>query len=1313
MVFNQNEHRRENDSWPLTEAQSGLWYAQRLDPDNPIYNTGQYLEIDGPLDLAAFQTAVNRALDEADALSIRVDDDPDGPRQILDEAQRPRLQVVDLCEEDDPKTSAHRWIERDMERPLDPTRDPLALEALFILGEERYVWYQRIHHLVIDGYGTSLLTGRICDLYTARARGINPTGSGFGDYAAVLREDQAYQASEKREIDRQFWLQEFQDRPVVIGLGQGRAITARGFLRSGCELSGRFSESLQTLSTASGVSWPDALTALIAAYLRRHTGEAETVVGVPTMNRMGTSAARTPAMIMNVLPVRVAVDEEAPLKAFLTAIAQRLRRARRHGKYRSEQLRRDLGLLGEDRRLHGPLINILPFNDSPKLAGLSTRLRVLGTGAVDDLTFIMRGSTLGHDLTLELDANPNLFDFLEIEEHVDRLRVFLETSVTTTRLADVPTLTPVEHRRWNEGVNETAHPVEDTTLTELIERAIRRTPDAPALVFGSETLNYAEFEARRNALSDRLAAAGVRRGDLVAVAAPRSFELVLALTAILRIGAAYLPLDPEHPPQRLATILESARPKAVLSFSHLKEIFPESTPLLLFDEEAGDVPAAIADAPMPSDAAYVIYTSGSTGTPKGVVIEHRAIVNRLEWMRMHYNFTSADRILQKTPATFDVSVWEFFLPLIVGATLVIAPPDAHKDPGWLASIIREQRISVMHFVPSMLAVFLADPSATGISLRAVFCSGEEPPAPLRDRFHSIVKSELHNLYGPTEAAVDVTYWPASADDESVPVPIGFPVWNTKMYVLDDRLRPAPPGTPGELYIGGVQLAREYLGRPDLTEERFLMDPFGGPGARMYRTGDLASRRRDGAIVFLGRLDHQVKIRGQRIELGEIESAVMDSGAARQAVVIAREDRPGDQRIVAYITPREGDSIDVDAIRSHLAARLPETYMPSAFVVLEQIPVTRNGKLDRAALPVPERSAAPTGRPPETLTERRLAEFFIETLGLENNRLSVEQDFFSLGGHSLLAARLVSRIRREWSLEFGLGVLFTNPTVGRLAAYLDTIRIDKDQTAAVSREGLGVLIELVRAESERDPLFCIHPAGGVSWCYGALGRALHPARQVYGLQARGLDLHQATPETMTRMADDYIEQIRQVYPHGPVHLAGWSVGGIIAQAVAARLQRRGDRVGVLAMLDSYPSDCWRNEPEPDENMALRALLYIAGHDPDSVTKDMLTRESVIGFLRRIGHPLGEFSDEALTGVVRVVDNNSRLVRRHFHDRYEGPLLYFRAALDHTTDALSPQQWAPYVGSIRVHDLPFYHAQMVGPDAVRLIAPALSERFETSR
>jgi enterobactin synthetase component F len=1281
-------------SWPLTEAQDGLWTAQRLEPDNPIYNTGQIVELSGPLDRAAFAEAVGRALAETPALTVCIIAAEDGARQVA--APAPACRVIDLTHSADPEAEARAAIARDMATPCDPSLGGLVAEILFVLGPARHLWFQRIHHAVVDGFGTGLLTARIAEIYTALLAQ-QDTGAPLAPYEAVVAEDAAYRASERRAVDRAFWLDSFADRPEVVGMAPGTALTAHDFHRRDAALDPACALALQRLATEHRLAWPDVLVALTGLYVRRHTGSPEAVLGVPSMNRLGSAAARVPCMAMNVLPVRIAAAEDLSLVDFVTETSRTLRQARRHGRYRSEQLRRDLGLLGGAKRLFGPLVNVLPFDQAFALPGIDRRDEVLGTGPVDDLTFTFRADAALTGLRLEIDANPRLYAEAEVAAHATRLAEFLRAALASDRLRDVPTATPAETRHLIHEVNATAHDVPRTTLAALIDAALKHDPDAAALETADEVLSRGEVDGRSLALAQQLAARAIGRGDIVAVALPRSGDLVLALLAILRTGAAYLPLDLGHPPERIATILASARPRLVVTTGDAADTLPAGTPVLRLDPPAAEAPDAQLASPEPDDAAYVIYTSGSTGMPKGVVVTHDAIVNRLKWMQAHYGIGPGDRILQKTPATFDVSVWEFFLPFLSGATLVVAPHEAHKDPERLAAVIRRHGVNVAHFVPSMLSAFLSEPSSAGLDLRLVFCSGEELPAATRDRFHTRFRAELHNLYGPTEAAVDVTYWPAGRDDRSVPVPIGFPVWNTAMYVLDGGLRPVPVGVAGDLYLAGRQLAREYLGRPDLTAERFIPDPF-NPRARMYRTGDIAQRRPDGALVYLGRSDHQIKIRGLRIELGEIEAVLAAVPGVAQVAVLAREDRPGDQRLVAYVVPA---GLEVAALRAQAAALLPDYMVPSAFVTLDALPVTANGKLDRKALPAPDFSPA-EGRAPETATERRLAALYADVLGLDHT-FGADDDFFDLGGHSLLAAELMLRLRTEWRRNIGLGALFEHSTVVRLAAFLD--RRDDEFAPAVG-EGLGSPIPLRLGTQDVPALFAVHPAGGLSWCYSRLARALPPGRAVHGLQAAGIDPDAKLPATLDTMADAYIAQIQAVQPHGPYHLVGWSVGGIIAQAMAARLEARGEPVGVLAMLDSYPADCWRAEPEPKENAALKALLHIAGYDPDSLDVPLM-REAVVSFLARTGHPLALLGERALEGVVRVVDSNNRLVRSHHHTLTTADVLYFRAALDHAGKNLFPQQWRPYVGAITVHDIPALHPHLVGSDATGRIAPVLAE------
>ncbi len=1272
----------------LTEAQTGLWFAQRLAPDNPSFNTAHAVWIDGPLDVTAFVAAADQAAFEAQAFALRFAEGADGqPLQWYDPAHVPLLSVRDVSAEADAAAAARSLMHADRLSPVDPARDRISQQMLLELGGQRWVWYLRVHHLAADGYGMALFTDRVCALYAGRM------GEPLPGLAGVLADDAAYRADPRRALAGQWWREHMQGAPAGVGLA-GTLAASDDALRWVQPLDAAFREQLLQASVRWLQPWPDVLAALSAEYLRRMSAADEVVLGVPYMGRLGNASARVPAMVMNVLPLRVAAGEGS-VEAFTRGLGRQLSQGRKHGRYRGEQLRRDLGLVGAQQRLHGPLVNVQPFYKALTLADVQATLEVLCTGPVDDLTLGFRGDGQAL-LDLEIEANPALYSREDVEAHAARLLHFVSAALQADDIAAVPLATPEEAQQVLQEFNATAHALSETTLVELLQQGMDRDPHAPALVFGDTTLDYATLEARSFALAAQLRAMDVGPGSVVAVALPRSLELVIALVAVLRAGAAYLPLDLAHPDERLARIFASAQPVCVLAAADVSArmagvpvLAPEQWMALSFAAPWAD--------PAPDDAAYVIYTSGSTGEPKGVVIEHRAIVNRLLWMREHYGIRADDRVLQKTPATFDVSVWEFFLPLLCGATLVVAGPDVHRDPIELARLIRGHGITTVHFVPSMLDAFLAAPASEGLQLRRVFTSGEALDASLRDRFHTHVHAELHNLYGPTEAAVDVSYWPASAQDRSRPVPIGFPVWNTRLYVLDARMQPVPVGVAGDLYLGGVQLARGYLGRDDLTTERFLADPF-LPGERIYRTGDVARWRRDGAVEYLGRSDHQVKLRGLRIELGEIEAALRELPGMERVEVLLRQDAPGDARLVAYVPAAYADAV---TLRSHLATRVPDYMVPSAFVGVDHWPVTANGKLDRNALPKPPQLEV-AGLAPRTPLEQELALMFAQALGREAP-VAVDADFFSLGGDSLSAVHLLLAIEQRWRCDLGLGALFAQPTVAALA-----VRIA--EPPALADHALGPVIALAATDAAGPtPLFVLHPAGGIAWNYRTLARALQPARPVYGLQSPALDARLPLPSSIKAMANDYVQRVVALQPKGPVHLLGWSVGGILAQAMAVRLHEIGREVGELVLLDAYPSECWRAEPEPDAIGALRALLAIAGHDPDA-HPELDSRERILAFLRRGGSALGSLPDVVLDGVVRAVTGTNRLIREHIHQPFDGTLVHVRAGRDHhARPQLQSALWRTHARKVQALELPFLHAELTGRDAVAQLAPWLSARL----
>ncbi|MGO1616363.1 MAG: amino acid adenylation domain-containing protein [Oceanisphaera sp.] len=1313
--------------YPLTEAQQGLWFAQRVAPNDPAFNTAHVVWLTGPLDVLAFTHAANQAVTEAEALSLRFANTEDGPCQWQDAHAIPLLDVVDLRGQQQANATAQSLMRADYLTPLDPTRDRLAKQQLFLFDNDQFAWYLRVHHLVNDGYGMALLADRTCALY-----GGEHTRREFAPLQPVWAEDAEYQDSARRTKDAAYWQKTLADLPPpasITGEQANQATTATSHQQgtqaaSACHriivsLEQSVLDGLHELAGAQQVPWPDVLSALCAEYCRRHSDNAPAaVVGVPYMGRLGSASARTPAMVMNVLPLVVAAspnitghpsepaESSCLLSDFLQHTARELTRGRRHGRYRGEQLRRDLGLVGGQRRLYGPLINVQPFYSPLVWPNLASQLDILSTGPVEDLTFGFRGDA-NAQLDLEIEANSQLYRLSEVEAHAARLPAFLRSAYAVYhaggRLQDIPLATPAEAERYLYQVNATAHPVVPTSLVSLYEATMKATPEATALVFDGQTLSYAELEVRTRALALQLQKRGVTANSLVAVGLARSMELVIALVAIQRAGGAYLPLDLAQPDARLARIVELAKPVCVLT--EATQRFP-LTPVLAPHQWQLDSEQPLTHQVSPADAAYVIYTSGSTGDPKGVVVEHKAIVNRLLWMQDYFAIDSSERILQKTPATFDVSVWEFFLPLLAGAQLVIAPPEAHHDPRHIAELVREQHITTLHFVPSMLAALLATPHLSGFTPRRVIVSGEALTASLRDQFHQKLDCQLFNLYGPTEAAVDVSVWPACAEDASVAVPIGVPVWNTQLYVLDSQLRPQPPGVAGDLYLGGVQLARGYLGQPALTAASFIDHPFIA-GERLYKSGDVARFRDDGAVEYLGRSDDQVKLRGLRIELGDINHALSLATGVASAEVVLRHINGGagvsEPRLVAYVQPHATaapSAVDAQTLRAHLSNCLPEYMIPSAFVTIEHWPLSANGKLDRKLLPEPE-LASTAGGELTTATERDLALLFAEQLQL-TQPIGANDDFFALGGDSLSAVHLLLAIQARWQWDPGFGALFATPTVGGLAALIDAPEGRAD-------DGLRPYVQLAEGPSDRAPLFTIHPAGGIAWNYRELAQALSPSRAVYGLQSPALQAERSLEQSITELAALYVDTLTQLYPQGPVHLVGWSVGGIIAHEMAVCLRKQGRAVGVLALLDAYPAECWRAEPEPSPVAALRALLAIAGYDPE-LHPELDSREKIVAFLRQGDSTLGNLPNAALDGVVRAVTSTNQLVRGHYHGYFDGCLMHLRAERDHANKPqLQSRLWVDYAEQLDAVALPFLHAEMTGRDASARIAPLLATRM----
>jgi len=1036
------------DASVLTSGQMAMWLGARFASPDTNFNLAEAIDIEGPIDPDVFLAAMRQVTGEAEATRLSFVDTAQGPRQVVAPAFTREMPYLDFSGEADPLAAAQAWMQADFNRKDDLARDQLWMSALIRIAPERHVWYHRSHHIVLDGFGGGLIARRFADVYTARIEGTEvPDASRLAPISQLAEEEKAYRESGRFPRDRQYWTERFADAPDPLSLASHRSVNVGGLLRQTAHLPAASVRALADIAQQLGTTLPQILIATTAAYLYRATGIEDMVIGIPVTARHNDRMRRVPAMVANALPLRLAMRPDLQVPELINEVGRQMRQILRHQSYRYEHLRSDLNMLVNNRQLFTTVVNVEPFDYDFRFAGSSAKPRNLSNGTAEDLGIFLYERGNGQDLQIDFDANPAIYTARELAAHQRRLLAFMTAVIRQPdqAIGHIDLLQAGEREQLLVTWNDTAHAVPDTNLVALIEAQLAANPQGVALRFDGEAMSNEELNRRANRLAHLLRARGAGPERTVALAIARSFDLMVALLATLKTGAAYLPVDPAFPQDRIAFMLGDAQPACLVTTAALAESLQVSSPTLLLDIEQTFADLANSDDADhgididPSRPAYVIYTSGSTGRPKGAVVSHRAIVNRLRWMQDRYRIGADDRVLQKTPSSFDVSVWEFFWPLIDGATLVLAKPGGHKDAAYLAGLIADEGITTIHFVPSMLEVFLLEPTASACtSLRRVICSGEALSPALQSQFQQLLPCELHNLYGPTEAAVDVTSWECPRTTEGgtalKSVPIGSPIWNTQMHVLDSGLQPVPPGTTGELYIAGIGLARGYLNRPLLSAERFVANPYGQPGSRMYRTGDLASWRSDGSLDFLGRADQQVKIRGLRIEPGEIESVLLRHPQVAQAAVVAREAVPGEKRLVAYVVAADAADPQAAELRTHLAQSLPEYMVPSAFVNVLALPLGPSGKLDRKALPAPELQAATPYAAPRTHTEKVLAGLWAETLHLP--RVGIHDNFFELGGHSLMIVQLISMIRQQFMIDLPLDTLFQVSTIAGLAELLD-------------------------------------------------------------------------------------------------------------------------------------------------------------------------------------------------------------------------------------------------------------------------------------
>ncbi len=1027
---------------PLSFAQQRLWFIAQLEPGSPLYNLPVALRVEGALDVAVLACCLTEIVRRHEVLRTVFPATEGAPVQVIQPAAPFVLPVVDLSglPESRREALAHTLAGEEAGRPFDLAHGPLLRGMLLRLAEEDHVAALTLHHIASDGWSMDLLVREAGTLYAAFAAGRpSPLPELPVQYADFAAWQHSWLHGEVLENEISFWRWQLADLPPLLEIPTDHPRPAvqsfRGASRP-VRLPVELTQQVRDLSRREGATLFMVLLAGFQAVLARASGQEDLAVGTPVAGRNRVEIEGLIGFFVNTLVLRGSLTGEPSFRELLGRVRETSLAAHAHQDVPFERLVQELA--PERSLAHAPLFQaMLALQNAPvgnaEIEGLHLKpVGGAGTTAKFDLTL----SLTEHDgeLAGTVEYATDLFDGTTIDRLVIRLERLLAAVVAAPdrNVWELPLLGEAEVQQtgleWNDTSVEWSVP---PLLHTLVAAQAARAPERIAVEQGDRALTAGELEAQANRLARLLLRRGVQPEDRVAICCDRSPEMVVSLLAVWKVGAAWVPLEPTYPTARRAVVLEDARPVVLIAGPGAPvDLLQETGVLDLAVVEAEPAGSIRQDPPRfaisPDNLAYAIYTSGSTGRPKGVLVSHGAIANRLLWMQRAFPLGETDAVLQKTPFVFDAAIWEIFLPLCTGARLVLAPPDAHGDPAAMALEARERSVTVLQLVPSVLGPFL-DEDLRGVPLRRLFCGGEALPAPLCERaFELLPGIELHNLYGPTECAIDVTSHPCEPGLVGAIAPLGRPLDNLQVRIMDRRQQPMPPGQPGELCAGGAGLARGYLGRSDLTAERFVPDPCAtAPGSRLYRTGDLVRQRPDGTLHYLGRIDHQVKIRGVRIELGEVESALSALAGVRQAAVVVR-----DGSLIAYVV---GD-VMADALRQELRERLPDTMMPSAFVLLAALPLTPTGKVDRKALPAPERQPSEERfQAPRTPVEQALAGIWAELLGLPGvSAVGIQDDFFALGGHSLLAAQAVSRIRRSLGTEVPLRRLFELRTIAALA-----------------------------------------------------------------------------------------------------------------------------------------------------------------------------------------------------------------------------------------------------------------------------------------
>ena len=1306
---------------PLSFAEQRLWFLDRLQEKSIAYNEQEALRLTGSLSVEALQAALQEIVRRHESLRTNYQVvDGSAVRTIAPELDLhiPTIDLQHLSPEEQ-LSQVQQLSDRESEQPFDLANDPLLRVILLRLGTDDHVLLLGMHHIITDGWSMGVFANELEAFYGTKVLGLpSPLAQlpiQYADFAIWQRQPAI---AEILSPQLSYWKQQLAGVPPLLELPtdypRPTVQTSRGG-KEFFEFDFELIEPLKHLSRENGVTLFMTLFAAFSTLLYRYSGQPDIVVGTPIANRNRSEIEAAIGFFVNTLVLRSRFEGNPGFVELLARVRQVSLDAYANQDLPFEQL---VEALQPPRTLsHSPIFQVMfALQNAPRkpleLPGLSFNWLPLETAkAKFDLFLSMEETEAG--LIGYWEYNRDLFEPGTIRRLMGHFQTLLGAIVANpeARVGSLPLLSAAEsHQLLVEWNNTQADYPQDKCIHQLFEEQVERNPDAVAVVFEEQRLTYWELNAKANQLARYLQSLGVGAEVLVGICVERSIEMVVGLLGILKAGGAYLLLDPDYPSDRIAYMLEDSGVSVVLTQPKLAKMLPsQKVKIVCWDAEALSKSnwENQSSKQNSSNLAYVLYTSGSTGTPKGVAIEHRSVIALWHWAKQLFTPEQLAGVLASTSICFDLSVFELFVTLGCGGKIILA-----RNALDLPNLPAFSEVTLINTVPTAIAELLRNQSIPA-SVRTVNLAGEPlNPQLVRQVYQQDTIEQVFNLYGPSE---DTTYstWVLLDKDSKTSIPIGRPIANTQIYILDNYLQPVPIGVPGELHIGGAGLARGYLNRSELTEQKFIPNPFSDePGSRLYKTGDKARYLPDGNIEFISRIDNQVKIRGFRIEIGEIEATLAQHPEAREAVVIVREDTPSDKRLVAYIVTKE--EVTSADLRGFLKTKLPDYMVPSAFVFLEAIPLTPNGKCDRRALPAPDTEHREKGAiAPRTPTELHLSQIWSEVLNIPT--VGVRDNFFELGGHSLLAVRLMARIERHFGQNLPLATLFQSSTIEEQAKLLDS---DKDFQ-------LGSLLVNIKSGGKGAPLFLIPPSSGQVLFYLDLVRNLETERPIYGLQLPGLNGEREPITSPEELAAFAVREIKVVQPHGPYYLAGFCVGGLLAFEIAQQLNQQDDTVALLAMIETHSPKLHKllNDRMAEENLGYE-ILYAIGFaeelsassgKPLSVSPQQLKRLNLEEQLAYILEQAklqniipSEVGVQQMQNLYRVYHATGWATYDYQARPYLGAIHLFNASqpsMELDTDATLG--WKDLVkGQIEVHQIPGDHYSIIREPGVGLLTQKLA-------